>query len=403
MIGYAYPEPVRGSGKRHGGGTVASRVELSDDGPDERTPGGGEGDDEKAGEDDEDVAGGGAVRKLTDKSVDQETADGPESTNDERHATAALLNDVETTESASNIDTAENDLGDVGVLKTDTAEDGRTIVEEEVGTGELLASLENDTDHDAAEHGRGSEHLVPLGVLAGSLLLELEANLGNLVVDGLVVGVDTTKASDGGTSLLLTALAESETRGLREEDHSTTEDTGEEETETDGDAPGSAAVHLVGAVVDHVGGPDTEGDEELVASNDHTTNDGGSALRLVHRDGDRESTNTHTSDETTDGRLSPAGLGGDFDDHANHAPEGREGNCQLATSGVRNFSNGERANEGTSTEKRDNGTLADSVESVLSLRFVPLAETACVIGHIEVTGNLTRGVTEPDDSQYLFH
>ena len=212
------PQPVGGGGQSHAGRAVAGRVQLGDDGPDEGTPGGGEGDDEQAGEDDQDVAGGGAAGlredELTDEGVDQEAADGPESTDDESSAASALLDDPKTTESAEDVDGAENDLGDVRVVKTDTLEDGCAVVEEEVGTGKLLAGLEHNTDHDATEHGRGSEHLPPLGVLAGSLLVELEADLVDLVVDRLVVSVDTTKASDGSAGLLLATLTESETGRL---------------------------------------------------------------------------------------------------------------------------------------------------------------------------------------------
>lgn len=111
------PQPVGGSGESHAGRAVASGVQLGDDGPDKRSPGGGEGDDEQAGEDDEDVAGGGAAslleHELTDEGVDQEADNGPESTDDESGAASTLLNDPETTESTEDVDGAEDDLGDV--------------------------------------------------------------------------------------------------------------------------------------------------------------------------------------------------------------------------------------------------------------------------------------------------
>jgi len=399
------PQPVGRGGQGHAGGTVAGGVQLGDDGPDERTPGGGEGDDEQAGEDDQDVTSGGAAslleNKLTDEGVDQEADDGPESTDDKSSTASALLDDPKTTESAEDVDGAENDLSDVGVVKTDTLEDGCAVVEEEVGTSELLAGLEHDTDHDATKHGRGSEHLPPLGVLAGPLLVKLEADLVDLVVDGLVVGIDTTEASDGGAGLLLTTLTESETGRLGKEEHATAEDEGEQETETDGDSPGSAGVHGVGAVVDHVSGPDTEGDEELVASNDDTADDSGSALRLVHGDSDTESTNTHTGDETANGELSPVGSRGDFDDHANGTEEGGGGDRHSASKSVGELSNSEGADEGTGAEHRDDGTLAGDIEPVGNTVVANLGgvvgeftKTTLVVGHLEVTGNLTRSVAE---------
>lgn len=402
MLGYweiedAYPEPVGGSGEGHARGTVASRVELSNDSPDKGTPGSGEGNDEQAGEDDQDVSSGvsrGLVQgERADQRVDQEADDGPESTDDERHAAAGLLDDVETTESAANVDGAENDLGDVGVLETDTLEDGGSVVKEEVGTGELLAGLENDTDHDAAKHGRRSEHLIPLGVDTSALLVELEADLGNLVIDGLVVDVDTTKAGNGGAGLLLAALTESETRRLGEEEHTTTEDGRPEETKTDSDSPGGAALHLVGTVVDHVGSPDTEGNEELVASNDDTADDGGGALRLVHGDSDTERTDTDTSDETADSELSPVRGGRDLDDHTDHHAERRDRDGELASKGVRDLRDGERTDERSSAEHRNDSTLASGIERVAL--SVPFTESAGVVLHVEVSRDLTGGVAEP--------
>jgi len=161
----------------------------------------------------------------------------------------------------------------------------------------------------------------------------------------------------------------------------------------------------VGAVVDHVGGPDTEGDEELVASNDNTTDDSGGALRLVHGDGDTEGTNTHTSDKTANGELSPVGSRRDFDDHADGAEEGRGGDCHSASKSVGELSNSEGADQGTGAEHRDDGTLAGDVEPVgntVAADFggvvCEFTETTLVIGHLEVTGNLTRSVAEHETS-----
>ena len=161
----------------------------------------------------------------------------------------------------------------------------------------------------------------------------------------------------------------------------------------------------MGAVVDHVGGPDTEGDEELVASNDNTTDDSGGALRLVHGDGDTEGTNTHTSDKTANGELSPVGSRRDFDDHADGAEEGRGGDCHSASKSVGELSNSEGADQGTGAEHRDDGTLAGDVEPVgntVAADFggvvCEFTETTLVIGHLEVTGNLTRSVAEHETS-----
>lgn len=241
------PDPVGSSGKTHAGGTVAGRVELSNDGPDEGTPGGGERDDEQASEDDQNTSGGGVVvvserRKLevTDKGVDHETDESPESTDNEGLAATTLGNNVKTTESADNVDGTENDLGDVGVAETSSLENGCTVVEEEVGTGKLLTSLESHPENSTVGHTGTSEALVPLGADSGSLLVKLDTNVVDLVADFLVFGVDTGVAGNDVAGLVLTTGAVGETGRLGEEEDTDTEDEGPEERDTVGDSPLSA-------------------------------------------------------------------------------------------------------------------------------------------------------------------
>lgn len=142
------PEPVAGSGNGHGRSAVLGRVELGRDDPDKRTPGGGEGGDEQAREHDEDVAGRGRVGwvdgvklEATNKRVDEEAHHHPEGATHESISSSTLLDNVETAKGATNVDGTENDLGNVAVAKTGGTEDGGTVVEEEVGTRQLLTSL----------------------------------------------------------------------------------------------------------------------------------------------------------------------------------------------------------------------------------------------------------------------
>ena len=69
----------------------------------------------------------------------------PESSPHEWLTTTKVLHDVETEEGAEDVDGTEDDLGDEGVLNTNRLEDGGTVVEEVVGTGELLQTLHDHT------------------------------------------------------------------------------------------------------------------------------------------------------------------------------------------------------------------------------------------------------------------
>lgn len=213
-------QPVGGGSESHARSTVLGRVELGNDGPDEGTPGGGKGDDEEAGEDDEDVTRGLVgywINEVADKGVDHEADEGPSGTDHKSLAATTLGNNPETTESAEDVDRVENDLGNVGVLETSGGKDGCTVVEEEVGTGELLASLEGHTKDGTVKHTWASENLHDAGVGTGSLLLKLDANVVDLVVDFLVVWADTSKTSNNLAGFLLTSHTVCETGGLGEE------------------------------------------------------------------------------------------------------------------------------------------------------------------------------------------
>ena len=113
-------EPVGGGGETHAGSAVAGRVQLSDDGPDEGSPGGGERGNEQAGEDNHDVSGSGrALGKVlvegvvTDEGVDEEAHGHPGSTDHHSLSTADVLDDPETEDGSDDVDGSEDDGGDV--------------------------------------------------------------------------------------------------------------------------------------------------------------------------------------------------------------------------------------------------------------------------------------------------
>lgn len=138
------------------------------------------------------------------------------------------------------------------------------------------------------------------------------------------------------------------------------------------------------AEVDHVRGPDTESNEELVASNKDTTDGARSGLSLVHGDDDGKSTNTDTIDETTGSELAPRGAGRDLDDDTDGSPEGEEGDTELASDDIGESTSDQGTDGGTTTEKSSDGTLAVGAE-VVGTVGVLLTETSEVVGHLEVT------------------
>ena len=182
------------------------------------------------------------------------------------------------------------------------------VVEEVVGTSQLLEGLQSHTQADTVEHARRSEEFVPL--LAAGFGLELVLDLVELLEDDLVVLRHTIQLSHGGTGLVDAAVAEVETRRLREESHTTTEDDGEQEGQTEGDTPLGSTLKGVGTQVDEVGQEDTEGDEQLVATDHGTTDVTGGTLTLVHGDEQGAGTNTQTSGPTTHDHLDPVAGGG---------------------------------------------------------------------------------------------
>ncbi len=195
-------EPVRWGSESHAWGTIAGRVELTDDGPNERSPGSGESGDEDAGEDDENFTWDGSrlwvgegQAEGADKRVDKEAYEHYSGTPHKGLAATDVLHDPETNDSCADINRAEDNGGDVGVRDTGGLEDGCAKVEEEVGTRELLAGLQGHAEEGTVQHTWASEDLRKRVITSNKLSSELLFDLGDLSLDKGAVGVDTIKAS----------------------------------------------------------------------------------------------------------------------------------------------------------------------------------------------------------------
>lgn len=343
-------EPVGSSGESHAATAVLRGVHLSDDGPDKRTPGGSEGDNGQAGEGNEDGTGSGGVErvltvesKVTDEGVDEEAHHHPSSSNHERLSTATLLDNVETTEGTETVDRAENELSDVAVLKTGGSKDSGTEVKEEVDTSELLTSLENNTEEGTVEHALAGEDLNEAGLGERVLFVELLLDVVDLSVNTGGVDVETGKVGDGLSGLFLLTLSVGKSRRLGKEEDANTEEKSPEEVEAVGDSPGSTAGVVVGSPVDHFGTPDTEGNKELVARDDEASDNGRSTLGLVHGDGDRESTDSKTCNQSTNSVLVPSVFGSNLNNSSDTSRQGGNGDGHATTNGITEITGDKRA------------------------------------------------------------
>lgn len=128
------PQPVGGSSQGHTLGTVLGWEKLGDDGPNHRAPGHGIGSDEETSDDNHTLSGLGSVLGGVD--VEEEVANGrenhehnehPNGTKDEGLATAEVLNDVETTEGSTEVDSTKDTLSDETVGNSSTLEDGSSL------------------------------------------------------------------------------------------------------------------------------------------------------------------------------------------------------------------------------------------------------------------------------------
>lgn len=213
------PHPIGAGCEGHALCSVARWVDLADYGPYDWAPGHGEAGDEEAREYDHGVSDAGAVLRID--RVESEVAEGcknheahehPEPTGYERRTSAKLFDNVQAGECASEVDGAEDNRRDVGVGQTDRLEDGCAVVEVEVGSGELLQSLERDPQDGSIGHAWAGEDLVPRVFASTSAFsVELAFDLPDFSLDFGMVFRDAVADRDRLAGVLDSALAVSPT------------------------------------------------------------------------------------------------------------------------------------------------------------------------------------------------
>lgn len=218
-------EPVGSGCESHARRTVTSGIKLTNNSPDKRSPGCGEGADEQASEHDENTAWGGSAgwvgeRKLegSNKGVDKEAYEHPQCATNESLTTADFADEEHAAYSGNDIDSPENDGCDIRVRDTGGGKDSCTVVKEEIGASKLLTCLKSHAEQSAVHHSRTSEDLGKRVVTSSALGDEFLFDLGDLGFDERRKGVDAIETSHGGASLLDASYAVRKARRLRHQE-----------------------------------------------------------------------------------------------------------------------------------------------------------------------------------------
>lgn len=291
------PEPVGGSGQSNTAGTNGDREDLANENPGTRTPGRGEeedvdGDQGDLGIDSGDVVGDSATAAIrvglvetgsnTDNGDDELADEHTEGTEDEKRTTTVLLNSVERERSGEDVDKGENERHQEGVAdSTGGLQEGGGEVEDEVNTSPLLHHLKRGTENGAAQIGlllpeRTSEAVLPASEPASigdgvALVFLVGNNLSDFGFDVFRITGLATKFAKSSDSIIDTALLDVVTRRVGKEQETDTKNNSPDVLKSNGNTVGSGVVAVLGTIDDARGQQQTNGNAELVATNESAT------------------------------------------------------------------------------------------------------------------------------------
>lgn len=361
------PEPVGGGGHGHSLGTDVEREDLAGDDPGNWSPSSSEEGDVDADEGDQDLLSGqvGVRDGNTDDGDDVLAEEHTSGTDEEERTTTSTVNEPDTRNGHADVDDVGGNGDQERIRNTRALEEGRAVVEDEVDTGELLPSLEEDTGQDT-EQDLVVGHLEAVGVRRfAQLLLSAQVGTDFIEFDGNfgVVGGSGEETSEGVGGIFITVSLDQVTRRLGEERHASSEDESPDELDAGGDLPGRVVGAVLSRVVDDGSEEETDGDGPLVARDDGTTNPLGRAFGLVHGDQARDHSNTETGEDTTDDE--------EWDGLSTHLEGNTEGEHQagrddtpLAAEEVTHGSGEESTEESTSGENGDDEGFRGSRDAV---------------------------------------
>ena len=263
-------EPVgrRGHGERLGPDLEGE--ELAGDDPGDGAPGTGEEEDVEADEGDDDLVGDLGLGGDADDGDDELTdahADGAE---EQQRPATPLLDEVQAGEGGEDVDDAGDHGGGEGVLDARVLKKFGAVIEDEVDPGQLLEGLE------AAAGGQALAEVAPEAIEVGGLaqtqlVLMVGLDLGQLLDEGGMADVETAQARHGSGGLLGLAPLDQISGRLGQDDHADDEDDGPGELDGDGDPVGASVVPVLGGVVDDGGQQQTDGDGQLIGTDDGAT------------------------------------------------------------------------------------------------------------------------------------
>lgn len=298
-------EPVGSCAERDTEVGQSDGESLSANDPGDGTPRRGKGGNEDSSEEDEELADNLAVGvSLGQRAGDDLPDKHDESTDEKNGSSSGSVDSEDTGEGHEDIDTGEDDLEDVGVVETGSLGELDTVREEEVDSGDLLADLDEDTDHGSPENAVLGREALGVSGLTSLLVLERRSvDLVHLDVDLRVVDGHTSEVGEVLPALLPPALLGEESRRLGREDEADEKSGGPDHLEGDGDSPRDVTGVRAHAPIGHGHTPDTEGDAELEGTGDKTSESGRGSLGLEDGDETGGGADTETSEESGDADL----------------------------------------------------------------------------------------------------
>jgi hypothetical protein len=409
------PQPVGGGGEGNTTRSDGKREDLTDQNPGTRAPGGSEEEDEDGNEgdlgvDSRDVVGAGKIvtssgvgdgvgvvetNGNTDNSDNKLADQHAEGTPDEERTTTELLNSVEGDGGRADVDEGEDQRDQEGVADgTGGLEERSRVVEDEVDTSPLLHHLQRGTKDGLAQVGallpeRTLEAVGPArnpasGGDHGTLVLLVGDDLGKLSLNVVrVTGLATESGQGVAGSLNVTTLDEV-ARRIGEEEETTTEDDTEDELDTDGDTVRASVVDVLGAVVDASSQQETDGDAELVAGNEGTSDLARADLRHVQNDNGGLETDTETGNETTSNNQTKT-VGGDLENNTDDVDEATNDDGPATTDGVSDITGNDSTEEGTGREDRSDERVVGTGESGLTSALNELDEDGRTSNTVDIT------------------
>lgn len=158
-----------------------------------------------------------------------------------------------------------------------------TIVKDEIDTGQLLKGLKTTSSQEPLDHLWG-ETIGIGGFAKRQFVLVDSLDLIKFGDKSRVVNRESTKTAHRLCGTLPVILLDKVPRSLREKPHTTRQDDGPEELDGKRNTVRAGVVAVVGTLVNTSGQKQTDGDRQLVASNNCSSDPFGRRLRLVHRD-----------------------------------------------------------------------------------------------------------------------